>query len=249
MTNKEMSHKLMEFFSSDLCCDVDSFLKTENSVVLRKDETKPFFSMLCYGYGAVACVDKSIYDWCRAFLITQKGFRCFDGIQMIAISKQLEKHNYSISCGQEMLPDLTLIRNVAKTNYPIKCFDKATALSLADTDLANFTTISDDTELIVAAFDGQKVIGVSDAKAKGQNICEIGIEVDPDYRRAGIASILTSQITSELLSRSKIPYATTSWSNIASRGVLQRCNFFPVSVRMDSMDIKVAEKILIGDYE
>jgi len=68
----------------------------------------------------------------------------------------------------------------------------------------------------------------------------------PEYRRFGIATALTTLATNELLNQNLIPYALTSWSNIRSRGVLQKCGYYPAWVVMDSMDLEWANEILYG---
>lgn len=241
-----MIYKLMEHFSKELSCNANDFLKDNNIVTLNKAETESFFSMFCFGYAAVANVHECMYDWCNEFLAKHKGFRCFDGIQLIEISKELSKYNFSISCGQAMLPDLSAKHSLFEIPYKTHLYEKH---ELGEFTQCSIVSISEDTEFVFVALDNDNVIGAATANSCGDNIYEIGIDVLPNYRRKGIASSLTSKLTWEILKRNKIPYAITAWSNIASRGVLQRCNYLPSWVRMDSMDKKEAEKILSGDYK
>jgi hypothetical protein len=182
-----------------------------------------------------------MYDWCNEFLGKHKGFRCFDGIQLVEISKELSKYNFSISCGQAMLPDLSAKHLVRDIPYRTYLYRKHELGQLSD---CSVVSVSEETEFVFVAFDNDNVIGAASANSQGDNIYEIGIDVLSNYRRAGIASSLTSKLTWEILRRNKIPYAITAWSNIASRGVLQRCNYLPSWVRMDSMGKKEAEEIL-----
>lgn len=236
----------MQHFSKQLSCNADDFLKDNNIVTLTKDVTESFFSMFCFGYAAVASVSECMYDWCNEFLSKHKGFRCFDGIQLVEISKELSNYNFSISCGQAMLPDLSAKHFSPEIPYRTHLYEKHELGELTD---CSIVSVSEETEFVFAAFDNDNVIGAAPANIRSDSIYEIGIDVLPNYRRAGIASSLTSKLTDEILRRNKIPYATTAWSNIASRGVLQRCNYLPTWVRMDSMDKKEAEKILNGDYK
>jgi hypothetical protein len=224
MTNKEMTCKLMQHFSKQLSCSADDFLKDTNMVTLAKDVSETFFSMFCFGYAAIASVPECMYDWCSEFLAKHTGFRCFDGIQLVEISKELSKYNFSISCGQAMLPDLTVKHFSSEIPFKTHLYEKNQLAELTDFSIVS---ISEETEIVYVAFDNNNIIGAASANLRGDSIYEIGIHVLPNYRRVGIASTLTSKLTWELLKRNKIPYAITAWSNIASRGVLQRCNYLP----------------------
>lgn len=240
-----MIYKVMQHYAQQLSCTVENFLNDNNIITLRKDNSESFFSMFCFGYAAIANIPECMYDWCNNFLNNHKGFRCFDGIQLIEISKELAKYNFSISCGQAMLPDLSVKNQLPDTSYRLQLFKRHEMNQLKNSSI---DSINEETEFAYAAFDADKIIGIAPANSCGDNIFEIGIDVLPEYRRGGIASALTMKLTEELLKQDKIPYAITAWSNIASRGVLHRCNYYPSWVRMDSMDKIDADNILNGKY-
>jgi len=250
MTNKEITYILMQYFAKQILCDADDFLKNENIVILKSDTSQQFFKMCCFGNSAVASVDKIMYDWCKSFLLMQEGFRCFDGIQMIEISKKLFNNGFSICCGQGMLPDLSYKRIDKEINYDIKYYTKNELFALANDDLIqeiqSFTSIKKETEHLFIAYDKERIIGVTPADKQDEKIYELGVEVLPEYRRFGIATALTTLATNELLNQNLIPYALTSWSNIRSRGVLQKCGYYPAWVVMDSLDLEWANEILYG---
>lgn len=107
MTNKEALYKLMKYYSTFLSCDVNDFFSDTNKVILAEQASDKFFKIVCFGNAAVAKVNEKIYDWCWSFVSKYTGFRCFDGVEMTLVYSELIKYNYSVSCGQGAIPDLT----------------------------------------------------------------------------------------------------------------------------------------------
>jgi len=60
-----------------------------------------------------------------------------------------------------------------------------------------------------------------------ERLWQIGINVLPDYRKHGIASVLTNMLAIEVLDQEKIPYYATAPSNIASQRVAISAGFKP----------------------
>ena len=56
---------------------------------------------------------------------------------------------------------------------------------------------------------------------------QIGINVDPAAREAGIGKMLVSLLKNEILPKGKLPYYGTSMSHIVSQRVALSCGFVP----------------------
>lgn len=61
---------------------------------------------------------------------------------------------------------------------------------------------------------------------------QIGVDVLPAYRKQGIASTLTNQLSFEILSRDIIPFYCCAWSNIKSVINAIKSGFIPAWVQM-----------------
>ncbi|WP_252232948.1 GNAT family N-acetyltransferase, partial [Clostridium sp. ZBS15] len=64
--------------------------------------------------------------------------------------------------------------------------------------------------LAVAAFDGDKIMGMAGASADSKNMWQIGIDVLPEYRSKRIGRSLVALLKNEILRRGKVPFYNTS---------------------------------------
>ena len=88
----------------------------------------------------------------------------------------------------------------------------------------------------LGAYDGQKLIGLAGCSADCGEMWQIGIDVLPEYRRAGVASALTSGLALEIVKRGKAPFYCAAWSNIKSVRNAVRCGFRPAWVELTARE-------------
>jgi len=79
--------------------------------------------------------------------------------------------------------------------------------------------------LAMTATKGDKIVGIACSSSDCEKLWQIGIDVLPEYRGNGLATVLTNHLAIEILKRGKIPYYGTSTANIASQGVAHRAGF------------------------
>ena len=81
--------------------------------------------------------------------------------------------------------------------------------------------------LVTLAKSGNEIIAMAGASADCENLWQIGIDVQPEYRRYGLAAVLTNRLAIEILNRGKVPYYGTAPGNIPSQRVALRSGFVP----------------------
>jgi Predicted acetyltransferase len=79
---------------------------------------------------------------------------------------------------------------------------------------------------IYAVKDG-KIAAMAGASVDSKTMWQIGVDVLPAYRNAGLASCLVSDLTLMIMERGAVPYYGTASSNIASQSVAHRSGFMP----------------------
>lgn len=84
--------------------------------------------------------------------------------------------------------------------------------------------------LALLASQGDQVVAMAGASADCRLMWQIGIDVLPQHRGAGLAAYLVYQLTSEVLRRGYIPYYGTATSNIPSQRVAHRAGYTPAWV-------------------
>ncbi len=98
----------------------------------------------------------------------------------------------------------------------------------------------------VGYIDG-KIVGVAGASNDSETMCNVGIDVLPEYRRLGVATTLTKILTDEIIDCGKVPYYCTAWSNIASKNNAIKSGYRTAWVEMAAVDINDAMK-MIGEH-
>ena len=83
-------------------------------------------------------------------------------------------------------------------------------------------------EIAYCACDGDKIVGVAGADKRNDDIWEVGIEVLPEYRKDGLATILTKNLTLKILEKGIVPIWCASSTNIGSQAVANRSNYIPL---------------------
>lgn len=235
----------------DMACAPDDFLSLKNTVVnsnllsgrrMFRSE-RDFFRIACFGNGAVASTDESIAVFTRELLSQVKGIELFDAKAVFLINKELMKYGKAIgSFNQYYLP-------VSPYAYPdtsglrIQIYTEEAIPSLySDKRFSNAlmyeNKLGRHDVLAACALDGKEIYGIAGASNDSERFWQIGIDVLPEYRNKGIASVLVSVLTKEILMRGAIPYYGTWWSNIASRNVAKKSGYYPAWVEMTAVDMK-----------
>ncbi len=93
--------------------------------------------------------------------------------------------------------------------------------------------------LAVAAFDGDRIMGMAGASADSKTMWQIGIDVIPEYRGKGIGASLTALLKQEVLKRGKIPFYGTVESHDISKNIAIRAGFIPAWAELQSRKIEL----------
>lgn len=81
--------------------------------------------------------------------------------------------------------------------------------------------------LAVYAMKGDEIAGVAGASIDSGTMWQIGIDVLPPFRNAGLATYLVSNLAIMIMERGIVPYYGTASSNVASQAVAYRSGFIP----------------------
>jgi len=260
MTNREIRYEIMKYLANDFGCEADDFLSDTNKVYSHDDPDDQFFRMMCFGNAAVARSYEDMYDWCKNFVSKYIGFRCFDGVQMSLICRELSKHDYTVSCGQGAIPDMNFIRKNKDGLYNLRIIGKNEINNFYSNDIYgsfypddkewHMLNYEDETEYIVANYDNGKVTGFATAVRCTDKIYELGIETLPEYQQKGIATAVTIELTNLILNLDIIPYIGFAWSNIASKNTAIKGGYIMAYSNMGSCGRdNWAEKIFRGEAE
>lgn len=130
------------------------------------------------------------------------------------------------------LPDIDGLKRMENNNFEFRIVEQSEIHSFYKykglTNALQYNEESLTPEILaVSAFNNGEFCGIVCATKDSEKMCQIGVDVLPQYRNKGIATVLVNKITFELLNRNLIPYYFTDNSNIASQKTAVRAGYFP----------------------
>ena len=72
-----------------------------------------------------------------------------------------------------------------------------------------------------------EVVAIAGATAECEQLWEVGIDVIPEYRNAGLGNAMVSYLTLEILKKNIVPFYSASVINIGSQMVASRAGYVP----------------------
>ena len=247
----DMIEAAAEQLAIDLACAPTDFLKESNTTVFSNlmfgrrnfKFEKDFFRIACFGNGAVASVDPQMHSFSEVLLQKFEGVKLFDAEGVYIINKELEKFGKVLGAFNQYYLPKTPYQYPTSCEFRLELYENEQLVSLYDNKefqnaLLYNNNLTRRDVLAICAKNGDNVIGMAGASNDSDRFWQIGIDVLPEFRQKGLATLLVSTLTQEILMRGAIPYYGTWWSNIASRSVATNCNYYPVWVEMNAIDLK-----------
>ena len=253
MTNKEMLQIAIEQSAEDIGCTADDFLADENIVVPFQlgPNAKSYYqlpigcSFISYGNNVVAAVTEELRDTADEYIHKFEFYHCFETPNLHWLVKRLEPFGQTVCFMAEYyLPNLNQL-SALPCEYELRVLKQADFKDLYLPEWSN-ALCSDRKHLDVlgvGAFDGDKLIGLSGCSADAEKMWQIGVDVLPEYRRKGIGSAMTAKLALEILSRGKVPFYCSAWSNIRSVRNAIRSGFLPAWVEMTVKPISKVDEL------
>jgi GNAT superfamily N-acetyltransferase len=253
MMNKDIKQIAMEQSAIDLNCKIEDFIQQKNKVVISKmnEGRKSYFKqphfcqLACYGNSLVAAVDKQIEGYMTSYANNYIGFRCLDMPQLNLLNVEFNRYGKCVGIMTEyFLPDTTKIIEV-NPDFDVKIFINDEITNLYDDDrfhmALSYTCESEKRDVIaVVGYKNKEIIGIAGASNDCATMWQVGIDVIPDYRKKGVASVLTKVITNEILKQGIVPFYGTAWSNIASKNTAINSGYKAAWVELAAIDIRNA---------
>jgi len=84
--------------------------------------------------------------------------------------------------------------------------------------------------LAVAAYCDGQIAGIAGASVDSSTMWQVGIKINSEYRRHGLATYLINSLSIETMARGFVPYYGTGSINIASQRVAHRAGYLPAWV-------------------
>lgn len=231
----------------DFNCTPEDFGKKENIITINKDipgrrvyaPHKEFFSMVTLGGNAVISADESMHEWIAKWSDGKEGTWLFEHNHLMELETELQKCGKKLWQSHHMfLPNSTFCN--PEIDFKVKWFEQEDIRKLYGREefsnaLCDKYLPERPDVLAVGAMEGENLIGLAGCSADTQLFWQLGIDVLPEYRGAGIGTKLIKLLKDEVFRRGAIPFYGTSLSNLHSWNIAINSGFYPAWVEIETM--------------
>lgn len=229
-------NKIIELVSNqlaiDLNCKRDDFNKDGiiyTDVIINDKQRKcvrkePYAELVTMGQSCVIMIDKRIKDKVEKIL---KG-KTRNEISAMNIFKESEIHyipDGNRITNKKELPEEFLYE--IKEGKEIEKLYKLPEFKGFENSIQYGENYVGPDEIVLYAKDNKQIIGMAGASKDTEEMWQIGVDVKEEYRSRGLATALVSNLANIILEKGKIPYYSTTSSNIPSQLVAYKTGFMP----------------------
>lgn len=216
--------KIEEFLAKGYHCSLDDLNAGGTVFTVDPLVSQPYIKIMTYRNSLVVCTSQSISTKVKKILqgknrdeIFEMPFVYGQTIHYVPDRDHKDMVNKAVRCELQILLDENVLSLQSLKGFPNSLeFDE------------NGET---PTRAVCIARDHKKIIGVAGASASTvSDLWEIGVDVSPGYRNAGIGTCLVQNLTKELLERDIIPFYSASVTNIGSQLAALRSGYVPAWV-------------------
>ncbi|MDL2301974.1 GNAT family N-acetyltransferase [Lachnospiraceae bacterium OttesenSCG-928-D06] len=252
-TNKDILQIAMEQSAMDANCHREDFYKEENVIVtsVPNEQARKYLelplecNLISYGNNIVASIKDEYRDIVERYINKYPVEHCFETPNMHVLNDEMQKHGLRVCFMTEyFLPNVDEMKSQT-CDYELRILNQKDFTDLYKPEWGN-ALCEKRKELDVlgmAAYSGEKIIGLAAASADCETMWQIGIDILPEYRRRGVASALTSGLAMEIMKKGKVPFYCAAWSNIKSVRNAIKSGFRPAWVEMTIKDMDTVTKI------
>lgn len=223
----------------DLGCDPALLDSPNNEIVLWRDcpgrrkysDQTPVLEVAVWNGKLVAACSEALLEPCRAlfqdipaeWLFSPRYFRALEDIlRPVGYELGPLRHFY--------IPRFPLVP--AQPLTAVRWYEQGDLEVFRDddrwTDAVAFGAYSPDILGVAALDERDEPVGLAACSRDGEQLWQIGINVQPEYRGKGYAANLTALLRDEILSRGAVPLYSTAESHIHSQNVALNAGFRPV---------------------
>ena len=240
--NKEIIvNKIKQYLSKKYDCSIEVLDKTGLNVLKNSNDNK--LKILLFYDLVLVSASENLYEIAKERLNGKNVYEIFE---------------FPFVYGQSIyyIPDVDRLEMQDEiSDYEFRLFDGNTSEIELTSGFENAITFDENgkciSQIAYCAYDNGKIIGVAGADKVNEDIWEVGIEILPEYRKSGLATILTKNLTMKILEKGIVPIWCASSTNIGSQAVASRSNYIPLWVESfgDIFDDNYVYKDLINKGE
>ena len=243
---KEYFERLLRQLSLDDNCTPEDLRAKENRITVpalkegRRSYSPgmPFLQMVTLGGNTVMMADERLHGFLRHMIGDTEGHRLFEIGSLMKLNEELNKYGYRMNPTHHMfLP--------ARRTEPTGClqvkwfFDDEIRPFYGDPRFPNAIAYPEPCpvrpdRIVVAAVEGEKILGMAGCSEDAPHWQQIGIDVLPEYRSRGIGTYLVTLLTNRIMEMGDVPFYGTAAANIQSQNIAYNSGFRPAWVETEA---------------
>lgn len=247
-SKKDLMDLLKQQLATEYNCSKKDFEGSANIITrTTKNESQRnyipgtfFFKMVTLGGNAVITSEECLHPWLNELVKDKMGHWLFEHRNLCEIDNKLKEYDKQLWQTHHMfLPDMDIMP--VSEIVPVHWYEQKDIMKLYEDNpfhnalCSKYIPERPDT-LAVAAYDGDKMIGMAGCSADTPDLWQIGIDVNDAYRGKGIGTYLVKILKNEVLRRGKIPFYGTSLSNLHSWNIARNSGFYPAWVEVETIE-------------
>ncbi len=248
---KEYFEKLLRQLSLDLNCTPADLLAEENIITVSalKDGRRsyspgqPFLQMATLGGNTVIMAEPCFHGFLHGLVRDAEGHRLFELGNLIKLNDELRKYGYQMNPTHHMF--LPCCSPVTDKHFQVKWFyGSEISRFYGDKRFPNAIAYPEPCpvrpdRIAVVAVDGDSIMGMAGCSEDAPHWQQIGIDVLPEYRSAGIGTYLVSLLKNRIIEMGDIPFYGTAAANIRSQNIARSSGFRPAWVEAEAVKIEM----------
>lgn len=224
--------------AKDYNCRIEDFDNNKNTITdlriidgsRRYSSDKEILKILIINGKAVISADKCIKNWCIENLLNFPGEWMFLYSVLRRIDKKINEFGYEIdNTHHYYLPKDNKLKGI--NDFKLKWFEKDEILQFKDDNRFDeafaFNKNYPDVLGVAVVDNDENILGMAGASEDSNIMWQIGVNVLPEEKGRGIATVLVQALKNEILKREKIPFYGTVESHIISQKVALKSGFYP----------------------
>ncbi len=246
---KTYYERLLQQMSLDYNCTPEDFRARENRITFPalKEGRRiyspgmPFLQMATLGRNTVIMADERLHGFLQDLIRDTEGHRLFEIGNLMKLNAELNKYGYRMDPTHHMF--LPSRKAEVTGGFPVKWFfDDEIRQFYGDSRFPNAIAYPEPCpvrpdRMVVAAVEGEKILGMAGCSEDAPHWQQIGIDVLPEYRSRGIGSCLVALLTNRIMEMGDVPFYGTAAANIQSQNIAYHCGFRPAWVETEAAKI------------
>lgn len=230
---KDIIEKVINQLEIDLNCKKEDFNSEgiiytearENEKQRKCIRKKPYVELVTMGQACVITIDNKIKEIVKKEL----DGKTRNEISELNILTEAEIHY--IPDMDRMIQKRTLLDEftyeIIEGNKEVEKLYELPEFSGFDNSIQYGENYVGPDEIVLYAKHNDEVVAMAGASKDTEDIWQIGVDVKKNYRNRGLATALVSNLANIIIEKGKIPYYSTTSSNIPSQLVAYKCGFMP----------------------